>query len=489
MKKKNHRLKTLGLLSISAIIALIIISWVAFHRSPAKDGSSIKVGVAESEITPPNPVGFPMAGYDRGNHTSTGVHDPLYARSIVVEGEDGNKVALISVAVVNIAEPILDKIREGVEKQTGIPFKNVAISSTHTHSGPVIGKAESDYAQFLVNRCVQSAVKAWTSREPGRIGVGATEIFGLAFNDRRMNHGGMPADPEAAVIKIENAQGKLKGVFFNFGCHPSVLDLHNLLFTEDWPYFSIQGIKEKVGKEVIVGYFQSAQGDAKVGYQAELSAVGADMNGLRSFEFAAKKGRIMTDAVLQLLPSIKTSGDLQVRATYDHFDFPRRTTYPYTHAEALRWQQEARARLAEKEKLLGTKIGPRMLDTYKVDLWLANQAVSKSEIIEKNPHPAPISMPMQAIRLGNTVFVTFPSEVFTEIGLEVKQQSPYKNTFILGVAGDFGGYLPTASEYLEQGYAVNGSPFAPECEQVMVKAAHELISRVQDENKLAKVNQ
>lgn len=85
---------------------------------------------------------------------------------------------------------------------------------------------------------------------------------------------------------------------------------------------------------------------------------------------------------------------------------------------------------------------------------------------------------MQAFRLGNTVFVTFPSEVFTEIGLNVKHHSPYRNTFILGVAGDFGGYLPTASEYLEQGYAVNGSPFAPECEQVMYRSAQDLINRV-----------
>jgi neutral ceramidase len=208
------------------------------------------------------------------------------------------------------------------------------------------------------------------------------------------------------------------------------------------------------------------------------------MYGVRTFEYAEKKGRIMTDAVLNLLPSIKTSGDLVVRATYDHFNFPRRTTYPYTHAEALRWQMEARAKLAEKEKLLGIKIGPRTFDTYKVDLWLANQAVNTSQLIESTPVPAPpIKMPMQAIRLGNTVFVTFPSEVFTEIGLAVKKQSPYKNTFILGVAGDFGGYLPTAAEYLEQGYAVNGSPFAPEGEQVMIRASRELINRVSEGGK------
>jgi len=483
MKKELVNLKKNSFRIMAVIIILIVFGYVKCTSTISDDLPKIKVGIGETIITPPNPVGHHMEGYNRGTSTSTGIHDDLYTRSVVVEGADSTAIVLMTVAVLNISEPIMDIIRTGVQKETGIPFKNIAISATHTHSGPVIVTPDSSYCRFFIGRCIESAVQAWKSRVPGKIGFGSTEIFGLAMNDRRMNFGGMTADPQAAVIKIEDAKGKLMGVFFNFGCHPSTLDLHNLLFTEDWPFFSIKGIKNIIGSNVIVGYFQSAQGDAKVGYSAELSAVGADMNGVRTFEYAEKKGRIMTEAVLKLLPSIETSGDMVIRATYDHFDFPHRTTYPYTHAEALRWQKEAGTKLAEKEKLLGIKIGPRTLDMYKVDLWLANQAVSESQLIESNPNPAPFRMPMQAIRLGNTVFVTFPCEVFTEIGLEVKKQSPYKNTFILGVAGGFSGYIPTAAEYLEQGYAVNGSPFAPECEQVMIRASHELINRVRQESK------
>ena len=87
-------------------------------------------------------------------------------------------------------------------------------------------------------------------------------------------------------------------------------------------------------------------------------------------------------------------------------------------------------------------------------------------------------MPMQAVRLGNTVFVTFPVEVFTEIGLAVKKKSPYENTFILGVAGGHGGYIATVAEYIEGGYAVNGSPYAPQAEQAIINASMELINKV-----------
>jgi len=505
MKKKN----SLWII-ILLVIAVIVLIWVKFPGTAlGNPPPKIKVGIGETIITPPNPVGIPMLGFDRGTNTSTGIHDDLHARSIVVEGEDGTSVAMITVAVVNTGEQIMDKIRTGVEKQTGIPFKNVVISSTHTHSGPAL--SDSSYVKFFIEKTVESVVKAWKGRVPGKIGIGSTNVFGLSMNDRRLQYGGAPADPEAAIIKIENANGHLLGVFFNFACHGTVLDLHNLLFTEDWPYFAIQGIKEKVGKNVIVGFFQSAEGNAKVGLMAELSAVGAYMYGIRTFEYAKMKGLIMTDAVLKLLPSIKTSDDMVVRTAYDKFKIPRRTTFPYTQEEALKWQKRAQKTLAEKEKLvlyyptnaeeaeklqvmarelasqgkLNTKIGPRELDKYKVDLWLAGQAVSQSKKIEeqqKNP-PPPFLMPMQAIRLGNTVFVTFPVEVFSEIGVSVKKASPYKNTFIFGLAGGFGGYIATSAEYLEGGYAVNGSPFAPETEQVIINASHELISRVAVENK------
>jgi len=391
--------------------------------------SKMKVGVAEMVITPPNPVGHPMWGYDRKGKLSMNFLRAVSTKSKAKKGD---------------ANP------------------------------------DSSYLSYFISQNIECAVKAWDSRVPGKIGISSTSIFGMAMNDRRMDHGGLAPDNEVAIIKVENDDAELIGVFFNYGCHPSALDLHNLKFTEDWPYFSIEGIREKVGKDVVIGYIQSAQGDAKIGYTAELSAVGAYMYGIRSFEFAKMKGRILSDAVLSVLPAIKTRGDMKVGAAYERFDFPRRSTYPYTYAEALHWQKESTQRLAEKEKLLGVKIGQRRLDYYKVDLWLADQAVNVSKAVESNPNPTPVSMPMQAVRLGDNYFVTFPNEVFTEIGLAVKNQSPFENTFIIGVAGGHQGYIPTKAEFLEQGYAANGSPFAPETEDVLVKAAQKLINKIKD---------
>ncbi len=456
---------------ISAVL-LILVSGCATTEQP-----KIKVGLGESIITPP--IGTPMRGYVRSD-VSKGVHDELYARALVIEGADSTAVALISIAVANVSVKYMDAIREGINKQTGIPVDNIVISCTHTHSGPFIEKSDSSYQKLFINHSIQSAVDAWNKRIPGRIGFGSTEVLELAKNDRKMEYGGLTADPEAAIVKVENAKGKLIGVAFNYGCHPSTLDKHNFLFTEDWPYYSIKGIKEAVGQNVWVAYYQSAQGDAKVGYTAELSAIGADMNGIRTFEYAEYKGNMMVDAVVKTLPRIQTSGNPVIKAANGYYNYPLRDSYPVSAGKAQKQLAEAKAKLAEMENKANT-IGKRVLDRYKVEVFLAGLTANCAKWVEDHPHPEPLKhVRHQAIRIGDAVFVTVPCEVFTEIGLKIKQQSPIEKTFVLGLAAGHSGYIPTAEEYLEGGYAVVNTHYSPKCENVTINACLEQINKVKD---------
>jgi hypothetical protein len=45
-----------------------------------------------------------------------------------------------------------------------------------------------------------------------------------------------------------------------------------------------------------------------------------------------------------------------------------------------------------------------------------------------------------------------PFEAFAEIGLEIKQQSPFADTFTIGLANDTCGYLPTPGQHEWGGY-------------------------------------
>ncbi len=459
------------ILTLSFLFIFLIFS---VSQCAKREVPKIKVGLGEAVVTPP--VGTPMAGYDRRGKVSTGVHDDLHARSLLIEGEDGTSVILMTVSVINVGRKNLEDIREGIHRQTGIPESHIVISSTHTHSGPAIDAAGEEYRKFLVERCIESAVTAWNTRFPGRIGIASTTVLELGRNDRRLGYGGLHPDPEVGVIKVEDAKGKLKGVAFNYGCHPSVLSLHNLEFTEDWPYYAIQGIKEKVGKDVWVAYFQSAQGDVKVGYTAELSAVGAEMP-IRNFWYAQVKGGQMSEAVLKALPGIQTTGNTEIKAAQEFFDYPLRNSYPLSAKQAEIEYNEAKKKLAEMEKKAAT-IGKRVLDSYRVEEFLARLTLDAARWVESHPNPPPVSLEQQAVRIGDAVFVTFPAEVFSEIGLKVKQQSPFEKTFVIGLASGHGGYMPTAEEYLEGGYAAVMTRYDPKCEQVCINSSLELINRL-----------
>ena len=119
--------------------------------------------------------------------------------------------------------------------------------------------------------------------------------------------------------------------------------------------------------------------------------------------------------------------------------------------------------------------GPRYVDSYKVANYQAELRLSLAKHMANPNRPKTITILQQSVRIGDTVIVTFPCEVFSEIGLKVKQQSPVKKTFVVGLAGAMGGYLPTADEFLEDGYAALISPFSPKAEQGLIDSSEELL--------------
>ncbi len=444
---------------------------------------AVKVGVGETVITPQK--NMQMAGFAR-SQVSTGVHDDLHARSLAVEDGDGNSVILMTLALVSMDEKVGAKIRGDITAKTGVPGDRIVISCTHTHAGPSMPRGGDEYDKsseddsyytFLMNRCVESAVKAWTGRIPGRIGIGAAEVFELGRNRRRLLYGGVHPDPQVAIIRIEDAKGKLMGVAFNYGCHPSGLDYKNTLFSEDWPYYAISGIKKKLGQGVWVAFFQSAEGNINVGYTAELSAVGADMP-VRSYWYIEKKGNQMSEAVLAALPSIKTTADVPVRTTIGRFDYPLRDSYPVTLEQAEREAKQAKDTLAEIEKK-PEYAGTRTLDRARVDVFQTGQRLGAAKrFYGTENRPVSRSLEQQAIRIGDAAFVTFPGELFSDIGLEIKKGSPVPKTFVIGVTCGPGGYLPSAKEFHDADYEIDGSPYSPKTERVCIDSSLQLIRQV-----------
>jgi hypothetical protein len=98
-------------------------------------GKELKAGAARIDITPSKSV--TMRGFQ--SRQSTGVHDRLHVRALVLDnGED--RAAILSWEKLNAYDlpsgfGDIKRIRNEINKQTGITVSNILINSVHTHSG------------------------------------------------------------------------------------------------------------------------------------------------------------------------------------------------------------------------------------------------------------------------------------------------------------------------------------------------------------------
>src|SRR5262245_48787456 len=95
--------------------------------------AEIEAGAAVVDITPPQ--GYRMAGYFN-ERLNTGTHDPLYAKAIVFRQGD-REAALVFCDLVGVPRPIADRARSQASAASGIPVAHIAVSATHSHTGPL----------------------------------------------------------------------------------------------------------------------------------------------------------------------------------------------------------------------------------------------------------------------------------------------------------------------------------------------------------------
>jgi neutral ceramidase len=74
------------------------------------------------------------------------------------------------------------------------------------------------------------------------------------------------------------------------------------------------------------------------------------------------------------------------------------------------------------------------------------------ETVLLHDYPAEVPLILQAFRIGQLAIAAIPCEVFVEIGLEIKERSPFKPSFTISLANGYNGYLPTVEHHSLGGY-------------------------------------
>src|SRR5262245_16193218 len=175
----------------ATLVMLVMLStWELHGGEPGKKPVPLQAGFAQADLTPPvgdkhKPV-F-IAGFGHGRK-ATGVHDPILARTVVLQEAD-HKLAIVSVDLVGYFHPHVDKIR------TRLPgFTYVLVTSTHNHEGPdTLGLwgqtpfqsgVDPDYMKLVEDRIVASVQDAAKNLQPVHARIGTARDGSLLHDGR-----------------------------------------------------------------------------------------------------------------------------------------------------------------------------------------------------------------------------------------------------------------------------------------------------------------
>jgi len=413
-------------------------------------------GLYELDITPPLGVNIP--GYFE-SRPAEGIRDNLYARALACENAAGDRFILVNLDAIVADAEMTAAIRLRAQQFTGVSGDHIMVSATHTHTGGpldafVPGTVNEEYKTWLCSRAADAAALAWKARKPARIGSGKAHEDSIAFIRRYYMKDGSfqtnpgfcsdlidrPAgeiDPEVGVVKIEDMDGKLMGVITNYACHLDTVSGNR--YCADYPGELARVLKSVYGEHVVSIFLTGACGNIN-----HFDFIGRTMSYYRDANppHYVRMGRILAGGVIRALASIETAETEALSVENASFPALIRTPSPeeIAQAQALLKERPYAVVVSTEQGVFG--------DT--VDLIPRHYARSLLEVAKIQEKQ--VSIPVQAVRLGETAIVGVPCELFVEFGLDIKARGGFENTMISTLTNALFGYIAVRDAFDQGGY-------------------------------------
>lgn len=426
----------------------------------------MKAAMAKIEITPSEPVW--LDGMIR-SHRSTGVHDPLFARALALSSGDSCFVVVsVDVCMIDTRDSI--RAREAAARLTGIPADHIIIAATHTHSGPAMfgyfNPKEEAYVSEITDKITRIVKKAVNGMLPAAVGCASGSETTISHYRRLLADDGHVVmnwepyppekiirplgeiDPEVGVLKVAAADdpGSVIGLLFNHAGHPNVMSGDNYLISADYPGLAVTLVEQANGGAAM--FVNGMQGTM-------------DIDGLRDrdWEGLERVAKALATAVSKTARKITTSTAGTIRGASTRYKIPARKI---TKSE-LAWAEKILSRTCGAFKPLVDGVG----DDYKAFLY--------KQLHEKRENA---QVEQICFAIDDCAFLSSPGEVFTEIGMRIKAQSPFRHTYIMGVANGNIGYVPTRKAISEGSYEVDVRQLDASAEDIIVEKSLSLLRKV-----------
>jgi hypothetical protein len=475
--------------------------FIVLVATPAvRSGESLRVGMAEVDITPP--IGYPMAGYFH-ERLATGTRDSLKARAIVFRHGD-EQAALVVCDLGGIAVDLANRIRERAAEKTGIPRSNIVVAATHSHTAPdyfrdlyrsqkapLDDERRAEYIRKLIDGPIRSIAEAHRAAVPVTLDAGtAVQTTPVSFNRRFVMRDGSvrtwarfsdpnvvrsagPTDPQVGVLLVRAAKGgKALGVLSNFALHLDTLG--GLEWSADFPFYIEETLRESLGPQTVSIFSAGACGDInhadprrkernKTDFIGKSigATIKASLKKLRRVERTAL--RVRTREVRLPLRRVTKDGVKSAIATIDAVRRKEKVDF-YDHVAA------------------GIRILLDHMRNAETDVATEDYAswgLTRTWAGVGDSLPAEV----QVMSIGDEfAIVALPGEIFVELGLAIKQGSPFRTTLVVELANSAEThYVPNRGAYAQGGYEVTNSALRAGAGEMLVEAALGLLREAASE--------
>ena len=414
------------------VVGLPVVTGVHEARGTIQTPAGFRASAVKVDITPTTSTW--LSGYQA--RRSEGVLDNLYHRVAAFDAGD-TQFFLISSDLCLFSPTLYDSVTRDLQRETGIDPRHVLWAVTHTHAAPEIGPPDMykallgrsdhdwdrEYTTFATRALIDAVRKARDTLEPARIAFG-TGVSLANINRRARDVDGRislglnpegPVDRQFNLIRLSRRDGSPIALVANYAMHGTVMSGQNLKISGDGPGTVAAYLEEKLGGTVL--YINGAAGNIAPIYSVYPTPASGHLS-----QFRVLLGDRILAAVGALTPG---TSEVAIRHAEKIVETPRKTD--------LEWPSE-----------LGrySTAGERPL----------------------------VRLPIRFVRINDAVIWSAPVEMFCEISMDVRHQSPFSNTFYFGYTNGWFGYLPTARAFEEGGYEPRTSPFTPQVQADVTQA-------------------
>ena len=393
------------------------------------------------------PPGTPLAGYGGfprrawmpdllGRHPeafwfrpAVGVHDPITARALALEG-DGVRLVWLALDVVGVDPSLVRELRERLGRPGG-PAPTLVVSASHTHSGPGAYADSALFAVVALDRLSprvrehvlaareQAGRDALARLRPARLAVATALVPDLAVS--RL---GKPLDPELGLLKVTGRDGQPVAALWNYAIHGTALARRNRLLSADLMGEAGAQIERRLGVPAL--FVNGAVGDVSPRH--------------RGWDGVRASGEALAAAVLRAWADAPPDEDAGLAVAAEPVALP----------------------------------APRLALRNCAGRWLPRALTLALGAA------LPARVELVGVRTGRAAWVAVPGELETRLGVEIKAErsaaAPY--VFVAGVSNDYLGYFLGPEAYARPSYIACASLYGPTGGLVMRDGARRLVERL-----------